>query len=159
MYNGRTESARGSSLLVPYVATSLGALALLLAAWLRPRAGRVLYALLFLGAGAFNAVTALRTPDVYVQGFAPHAIGPFREFIERVVALAPDAIVLAIAIVQVLAGAAIAAGRGWVLVGGVVVAAMFLAALSWLGVGAAFPANLVMAAGALLLLRTPAGRR
>jgi len=52
-----------------------------------------------------------------------------RQFIERVVSLAPDAFVLAIAVGQLLV------------------------AISWPGVGAAFPTNLVLAAGVLLLLR------
>jgi hypothetical protein len=132
---------------------------MLLLAWRRPRAARWAYALLFLGAGVFNAVTALRTPEVYVTGFAPHAIGPFRDFIERVVALAPDAFVLTIAAGQALVAVALAAGRGLLLVAGAVGAALFLVALSWLGVGAAFPTNLVLAAGAILLVRSPPGAR
>jgi membrane protein implicated in regulation of membrane protease activity len=84
-----------------------------------------------------------------------------REFIERVVALAPDAFVLAIAAGQVLAGVALALGRGALLWLGVVGAACFLVAISWLGVGAAFPTNLVLAAGVLALLRArrPAPQR
>jgi len=78
---------------------------------------------------------------------------PFREFIERVVALAPQAFVLAVAGGQVLVGLGLVVGRGLPLAGGAAGAAFFLVAISWLGVGAAFPLNLVLAAGALLLLR------
>jgi hypothetical protein len=143
-------------LLVPYVVTSAVSLALLVAAWRRPRVGRWAFALLFLGAAVFNAVGALRDPRIYVTGFAPHAIGPFREFIERVVALAPDAFVLAIAVGQFLIGIALASGDGLVLRLGVIGAVVFLVAISWLGVGAAFPTNLVLAVGARLLWRTGA---
>lgn len=111
------------------------------------------YAVLFLAAGIFNAVTALRTPAVYVTGFAAHAFPPMREFIERVVALAPDAFVLTIAAGQVLVAFALTLGRWLPLWAGVVGAACFLVAISWLGVGAAFPANLVLAAGVLGLVR------
>jgi hypothetical protein len=132
---------------------------MLVVAWRRPRVGRRLYAALFLGAGIFNAVTAVRTPQVYVQRFAPHALPPVREFIERVVALVPDAFVLTIAAGQVLVAVALAFGRGLLLWFGVVGAACFLVAISWLGVGAAFPTNLVMAAGVVLLLRARRLRR
>jgi hypothetical protein len=142
-----------SSLVAGYLVTSLVSILLLLAAWRRPRVGRLLFALLFLSAGVFNAVTALRTPQVYVEGFAPLAIGPFRELIERVVALAPDAFVLAIALGQFLVAAGLAFGRGWPVRAGAIGATVFLLAISWLGVGAAFPTNLVLAAGAALLLR------
>jgi hypothetical protein len=148
-----------SPLAMGYAVTAVVSLLMLLLAWRRPRAGRWAYALLFLGAGIFNAVTALRTPEVYVTGFAPHAIGPFREFIERVVTLAPGAIVLTIAAGQVLIAAGLAAGRGAPLIGGAAGAALFLVAISWLGLAAAFPTNLVLAVGAMLLLRPQPGRR
>ncbi len=144
-----------SPLATAYLATSAVSAALVLVAWRRPRAGRVLYAVLFGGAAAFNAVTALRTPRVYVDGFAPLAFPPMRQLIEDVVALAPDAFVLAIAAGQALAAAGFALGRGVPLVLAAYGAPSFLAAISWLGVGAAFPVNLVLAAGALLVLRRP----
>jgi hypothetical protein len=147
-----------STVAIGYVVTGVVSLAMLLVAWRRPRTGRLLYAALFLGAGVFNAVTALRTPQVYVTGFAPHAFPPMREFIERVVALAPDAIVLTVAVGQIIVAFALAFGRGVLLQAGVVGAAWFLVAISWLGVGAGFPTNLVLATGALLLLRGRAPR-
>lgn len=142
-----------STLATGYLVTSFTSLLLLLVAWRWPRTGRIPYAVLFLSAAAFNAFTAVRTPDVYVQGFGPRAFPPMREFIERVVALAPDAFVLAIAAGQLLVGIALALGRGLPFRLGVAGAACFLVGLSWLGVGAAFPVNLVLAAGVLLLLR------
>lgn len=142
-----------STIAVGYVVTGLVSVAMLLIAWRRPRAGRLLYAALFVAAGLFNGVMAVRTPEVYVQAFAPRALPPMREFIERVVALAPDAFVLTIAAGQIVAGLALALGRGLLLWAGVVGAACFLVAISWLGVSAAFPTNLVLAAGVLLLLR------
>ncbi len=146
-----------------YGVTAVASLALLAAAWRRPRLGRWLFAALFLGASAVNAVTALRTPQVYVTGFAPHAVGPFRDFIERIVALAPDAFVLAIALLQLLVGLALLLARGVPFQVAVFAGATFLAGISWLGVGAGFPVNLVFAAGLLVLLKgdraPPAARR
>jgi Mn2+/Fe2+ NRAMP family transporter len=148
-----------STIATGYIVTSVVSVVMLVVAWRWPRAGRLLYGLLFLAAGVFNAVTAVRTPQVYVQGFAPHALPPMREFIERVVALVPDAFVLTMAAGQVLVAAALALGRGLLFWFGVVAATCFLVALSWLGVGAAFPTNLVMAAGVVLLLRARQPRR
>jgi hypothetical protein len=146
----------GSPLVVGYVLSSVLSVALAAAAWRWPRGGRLPYAVLFGGASVLNAVTALRTPMVYVEGFGPRAVGPMKEIIEGAVALAPDAFVLAIAVGQAAIAAGLAVGRGAALVLGVAGAATFLVAISWLGVGAAFPTNLVLAAGVLLLLR---GRR
>ena len=98
-------------------------------------------------------MTALRSPDVYVTGFGPHAFAPMRQFIEGAVALAPGAIVLAIATGQLLVAVGLALGRGVPFRVAVVGATCFLVGISWLGVGAAFPTNLVLAAGVLLLLR------
>jgi hypothetical protein len=142
-----------STIAVGYVVTGLVSVAMLLTAWRWPRVGRLLYAALFLAAGILNAVKAVRTPQEYIDGLAPHALPPMREFIERVVALAPDAFVLTIAAGQVMVAIALALGRGLLLWLGVVGAACFLVAISWLGVGAALPMNLVLAAGAVLLLR------
>jgi hypothetical protein len=55
--------------------------------------------------------------------------------------------------------ARLALGRGLLLWLGAVGAACFLVAISWLGVGAAFPTNLVLAAGVVLLLRAQRPRR
>ena len=142
-----------SSLVLGYALTALCSSLLLAAAWCWPRFARLPFAVLFLAASAFNAVTALRDPGVYVTGFAPHAFPPAREFIERVVALAPDAVVLAVAAAQAVVGLGLAHGRGVPFHVGVVGATCFLVGISWLGVGAAFPLNLVLAAGVLLLLR------
>ncbi len=136
-----------------YAVTTVVSVVLLVVAWRCPRIGRVLFAALFLGASVFNAVTALRTPNVYVDGLAPRAFTPMREFIERVVALFPDAFVLAIAAGQFAAGVGLVVGRGLWFQLCVAGAACFLVGISWLGVGAAVPLTLVLAAGVLLLLR------
>jgi hypothetical protein len=144
-------------LVAAYTVTGAVSLALLGAAWWRPRAARWAFAALFAGAACFNAVTALRTPEVYVTGFGPVAFPPMREFILGVVALAPGPFVLAIAAGQLVIAVGLAVGRGAPLRLAVVGATVFLGAISWLGVGAGFPTNLVLAAGVILLLRGERG--
>jgi len=138
---------------IGYLVTALASVGMLLFAWRWPRPARLVYAALFLVAGIFNIWTALRTPHVYVEGFAPLAFPPMREFIERVVSLAPDVFVITVAIGQVIVAIALALGGAVLLWFGVVGGAFFMVAISWLGVGAAFPTNLVLAIGVLLLLR------
>lgn len=142
-----------TGLVTAYAITGAASLTLLAVAWRWPRRGRWPFAALFAGAAAFNAFTAVRTPEVYVTGFGPLAFPPMRELILGVVALAPGPIVLAIAAGQLLVAAGLAAGRGVPFRLAVVGATVFLGGISWLGVGAGFPTNLVLAAGVLLLLR------
>jgi hypothetical protein len=140
-------------LLTGYLVTGAASLGLLAVAWRWPRRGRWPFAVLFAGAALFNAVTALRTPEVYVAGLGPRAFPPMRQVIEDAVALAPGPFVLAIAAGQLLVAAGLARGRGAPFRVAVVGGATFLAAISWLGTGAAFPTNLVLAGGVVLLLR------
>jgi hypothetical protein len=53
-----------STVAVGYAVTGPVSVAILLVAWRWPPAGRLLYAVLFLAAGIFNGVTAVRTPEV-----------------------------------------------------------------------------------------------
>ena len=144
-----------SPIAIAYAITAGVSIAMLLAAWRRPRVGRLLFAVMFFAAGLFNGVTALRTPQVYVHGFGRYAVGPYRSFIEGPFAVAPGVFVLAIAAGQLLVALGITFGRGLLFKAGVAGAVVFLLAISGLGVGAAFPLNLVLAAGAVLLMRSP----
>ncbi len=141
--------------LLPYVVTSIVSVLLALACWRWPRLGRFALVLLFTSAAVFNAATALRSPGVYVTGFAPQAAAIVRRFIVGPFARNPAAWVLAIAAGQVAcAGLVLASGRARLV--GLFGMFFFLVAISGLGPGAAFPANLILAAGpALLLVRPP----
>src|SRR5512133_2308366 len=120
-----------STVTTGYAVTTVSSLLLLALAWRWPRAGRSSFAVLFSGAALYNAVTAIRTPMAYVEGFGPHAITPMREFIERVVTLAPDAFVLSVAAGQLVVAVLLAVGRGWGFQLGVALAATFLVGISW----------------------------
>jgi hypothetical protein len=105
----------------------------------------------FAVAGAFNLWTANTTPQVYVEGFAPYAFAPYREFILGAFARHTREFVTAIACGQMTAGLLIFAPIPWRRVG-YAGAIMFLIAITGLGVGAAAPSNLILAGGVATLL-------
>lgn len=115
--------------------------------------GRVLLAALFLIASAINATLALVHPQVYVEGFGPWAIPLYQAFIEGPFARNPALFVLAIALGQLVCGLGVLFGRGIWMKLGLVGCIVFLVAITGLGVGCAFPANLALALGPALLLR------
>ncbi|WP_375765132.1 DoxX family membrane protein [Archangium gephyra] len=115
--------------------------------------GRLLLGWIFLVAGAVNLTLALVNPLVYVEGFGPTAIPLYQEFIEGPFALNPSLFVMPIALGQVLCGLGVLFGQSTGVRWGAVGCLVFLVALTGLGVGCAFPANLAMAIGPALMLR------
>ncbi|WP_257446236.1 hypothetical protein [Archangium lipolyticum] len=114
--------------------------------------GRLVVAAVFLIASIINLTLALVAPRLYVEGFGPMAVPLFQSFIEGPFAANPALFVLPIALGQLLCGLAVLFGRGRVARLGLVGCLVFLVAITGLGVGCAFPANLAMAIGPALLL-------
>ncbi|AKJ04157.1 DoxX-like protein [Archangium gephyra] len=115
--------------------------------------GRLVLGWIFLLAGAVNLMFVLLSPGMYVEGFGPTAIPLYQEFIEGPFARNPALFVVPIALGQLLCGLWVLFGRGlWVRLG-LVGCMVFLVAITGLGVGCAFPANLALAMGPALLLR------
>jgi len=113
---------------------------------------RLLYFLLFLWAGCWNTYLASAHPEEYLT-YAPLAYSTaYRSFILGYFASHVTAIVGAIALGQ-LAIALLVAGRGRAVQLGLLGAIVFLVAIVPLGVGAGFPATVIMAAGAAVLMR------
>ncbi|HYN10914.1 MAG TPA: hypothetical protein VES67_26260 [Vicinamibacterales bacterium] len=127
------------------------ALALVLMCWRWRPVGRLFFVLLFLVAAQFNFRLALTHPEVYV-GFAPLAyLESYRDFILGSFARHTTVIVWAIAVGQVVIGVLVLlSGRPLKL--GLVGAIVFLIAVAPLGTGAGFPATLILAWAAALLL-------
>ncbi|QRN93056.1 hypothetical protein JRI60_28045 [Archangium violaceum] len=115
--------------------------------------GRLVVGAAFLSASAINLTIVLVAPRLYVEGFGPTAIPLYQAFIEGPFAANPALFVLPIALGQLLCGLAVPFGRGGVARLGLVGCIVFLVAITGLGVGCAFPANLAMAIGPALLLR------
>jgi hypothetical protein len=126
-------------------------LLLLISAWRRPRVGRLLYVALFAWACAVNWYTVLERPLVYLD-YAPAVLESYSYFIRSWFADHVTLLVGAIATSQGLIALSLVVGGTWARLG-TVGAIIFLVAIAPLGVGSGFPSTLVLAGGALLLLR------
>lgn len=137
---------------IAYSVSNLVALLLLWAAWKKPSWARALFFLLFAWAAWFNTTTAMSTPAVY-HGYAQYAfLGFYSRFINGFFAEHTTPFVLAIAAGQ--AGVAIGMlATGALFRAGALGGIVFLLAIAPLGVGSAFPATVIMAAGIWLLYR------
>jgi len=136
----------------PYLGFNVVSAALILSAIGWPRPTRVLFVLIFGAAALFNGYTAVTDPAAY-QTYADTALlDLYRTFIRGSFRDHARAFVLAIAAGQLTVGALLACGgrlRRAGAVGGVV----FLGAITPLGVGAAFPAPLIMAVALIVMHR------
>lgn len=135
---------------IAYSLSNMLALLLLWASWKKPAWARVGWFLLFASAAWFNAHTALTSPALYT-GYAQYAFfSIYENFINGFFAEHTTLFVLAIAVGQAGIAFGMVAGGKWLRVatfGGIV----FLLSIAPLGLGAAFPATLIMAAGLLTL--------
>jgi hypothetical protein len=131
-----------------YIGSNFLALVMVALSWRWKAAGRLAFILLFLVAGIYSLGTAFARPDEYVSSIRL-AYGSFtlRFFLRH-----PTAIVAVIGIGQ-LAIAALVSLRNWQVTLGLLGALLFLLGIAPLGTAAGFPASLIMAIAALLLLR------
>jgi hypothetical protein len=144
--------------LIPYLVSNAVSLALVLAAPKWPRPVRVLFVLIFLGAGSFNAYMAMSQPEGYLVYGRWALLPAYRDFISGVFSRYTQPIVLAIALGQLAVGVLLTRkGRSFWL--GVAGGMVFLLAIAPLGIGSAFPATLLMALALYLMARRlPKGR-
>jgi hypothetical protein len=136
----------------PYIGSNVVSVLLIVAAIFRPRAIRWIYVVIFVAAGLLNGYTAITQPSVYVDGYAPLAIAPYRSIITGMFAEHVQMFVLVIAAGQILIGGLLADGDRQRRLG-VIGATIFLVAIAPLGVGSAFPATLLMAAALWVMMR------
>jgi hypothetical protein len=139
-------------MLYGHVIANLFAVLIFLLCWRAKVFGRLSLVLLFLWASQYNFRTAFAHPGEYTA-YARLAYSTwYQQFILGFFARHTTAVVAAIAIGQ-LAVAVIIALRGKVVYWGLGGAIADLIAIAPLGSAAAFPATLIVACGAVLLLR------
>lgn len=142
-----------SALLLPLVAANAFAIAFLVLALYRPNPARIIAGGGFILAGLVNGTLAILNPQIYVRGFGPNAVGVYKTLIYGVLAQAPTRFILAIAVWQlVVAGLILMNSTDFTRLG-LVAATVFLLGISPLGVGCAFPSNLILAAALVALIR------
>lgn len=142
-------------LVLPVIISNVLAIVLFAAAAQWPRVTRIVFGCGFIATGFFNAYTALYSPRVYVDGYGPLAIGPYRDFIYGAFARHTMYFVLAIAAGQLVAGILALLPRLTLQRLGLAGMVVFLLAITGLGWGSGFPAGILLAAAAILCLRTP----
>src|SRR5215213_3552580 len=137
-----------------YVGGNIAVLLLLLAAARRPRIARLLFSVLFVGAGIWNLFASLTMPMFYVETYGHLATPPYAAFIAGPFASNPALFVVPIALGQLVVGI-LATGTGARVRLAMVGSMVFLLAIAPMGVGAAFPFSIVGIPAAYLLLRKP----
>jgi hypothetical protein len=142
-----------TALLLPLFVSHALAVAFLVLALYRANAARMIAGGGFILAGLVNGTLAILNPQVYVTGFGPNAVGVYKTLIYGLLAQAPGRFILAIAVWQlVVAGMILVNSTDFTRLG-LVNATVFLIGISPLGVGCAFPSNLIMAAALIVLIR------
>lgn len=140
------------AMLIAQIVSNIIALIMVFASWRWKTTGRVLFVILFLWASQYNFRMALMHPEEYLN-YAPLAYSEiYSAFIVGFFANHITEIVTTIAICQFFIGILIGL-RGSFVSLGLVGAIIFLVAIAPLGTGAGFPATLIMAFAAFLLLQ------
>jgi len=137
-----------------YVGWNIIAILLVLVAARWPKVARLLFSVLFLGAGVWNLFASLTMPAFYVATYGPSATPPYAAFITGPFAANPALFVVPIAVGQLAIGI-LAAGTGARVRLAMLGVMAFLLAIAPMGVGSAFPFSVFGIWAAYLLYRTP----
>ena len=144
---------KSEDFLVPYILSNVFSVFLIFVCFKWPKAGKIVWSLIFIAAGIFNIFTVFANPRLYVQAYGPSAVLPFyQDFIFGVFSRNTAVFVTLIACGQILAGVLLLLRKPLFrlgIIGGVV----FLIAISPLGIGSAFPSTLFMAISLIILCK------
>ena len=140
-----------SGYLWPYTISNILGLLFIFIDFKRPRAMRIIFIVLFSGAGIFNAVTAYKTPDAYMM-YAGTAVPLYVKFINGWFKEHIQLMVWLIALGQIAIAAGLLLKDRWVKLAltGIIV---FLMCIAPLGIGSAFPFSITVSIAAMQVLR------
>lgn len=138
--------------MILYLGSSIVALLLLFFAWKFPRLCRALFFLLFAWASYTNFNAAIRTPHFYLSYQDTTFLNGYRVFINGWFSQHVTAVVCMIAACQAGIGISMLM-KDTIFKMGLIGGFIFLIAIAPLGIGAAFPCTLIMAASLWLLSR------
>lgn len=138
--------------LIGYIISNAAAFIMLVVVWKKPWMARVFFIALFVWSCWINWKTAIQSTQVYLE-YADLAVSNwYKQFINGWFRHNIILTVGFIATCQVLIAIALLL-RGWIFKMGVIGGVIFLLAITPLGVGAGFPATLIMAAAMSLLFQ------
>lgn len=138
--------------LTPYLISNAVALIMLILTWLKPNISRVFYILLFAWASVTNSITAIKTPEVYLEYTEYTLSNVYTNFINGIFSEHITTLVLCIAFCQ-FAIAILLFKKGNLLNLGLLAGILFFIGIAPLGVGSAFPSSLIWALGLYMLYR------
>jgi len=136
--------------LIPWLTTNAISLALIGICYKWPRIGSYFWSGIFLLAGFYNGLSAIRWPELY-QVYGETAIPYYRDFITGFFAEHAATFVLFIALGQVLISIGLFTRNRLLYKTAIAGALIFLLAITPLGWGAAFPATLLMVVSLIFL--------
>ena len=138
--------------LVPYVLSNIIFALCIPGAIFRPLWTRIFLAAFFLWACCINSITAIRSPEVYLDYGNLTRVGIYRNFINGFFSRHIAQFIIPIAMGQLFIFFGLVLNKKWTrlaCIGGI----LFGLAIAPLGVGSAFPATVSMAISFLILLR------
>lgn len=131
---------------LPYLTTLVVSALLIPLAWHKPKVARILFAVIFIGAAIANTIMVVTEPSQYVDPYRDFALlDLYRDFIDGFFRRYTIPVVVLIAVGQLTVGLLLLARRQQLFNLGFYGAILFFVAISPLGIGAAFPAPLLMA--------------
>lgn len=134
-----------------YLVANVISLIALIMAIFWPVIARYLLAMIFIGAAIFNAIMAIRAPELFMAYGAMTISSVYEQFIYGAFRENTTAIVVSISVCQLITGVFIAS-RHTLLKLGLIAATIFLLAIAPLGAGSAFPSTVLLAVAAVILL-------
>ncbi|MFC2161213.1 hypothetical protein ACFLRW_01010 [Acidobacteriota bacterium] len=137
------------NVLIPYIVSHVLTFCLIFVCWKWAKIGKIIWAVIFICAGIFNAYTMTSDPQAYLM-YSQWAAGPYKAFINGVFSSNLYLFVYSIAAGQILVGILLFLKRKFFLLG-IIGGIIFLIAISPLGIGAAFPSTLLMAFSLILV--------
>lgn len=139
--------------LIPYLISNVFSIFLIFLCYKWSKAGKILWGVMFLAAGIFNIVTAIRTPYTYVEVYGSTAVLPiYKNFIYKAFSEHTTFFVTLIASGQILVSLFLFLKGIWFKIGAIG-GIIFLIAISPLGIGSAFPATILMALSIIILFK------
>jgi len=137
--------------IIQYTISQIVSIIILIVAWKRSKAARILFAMLFFWASGTNMYLGIVTPDVYLD-YGEMAIPLYRNFINGWFSRNVSLLISIIAAGQFLI-AIVMLLKGWIVKLACIGIIIFLLAIAPLMVGSAFPFSITVSIAAYLIFR------